>query len=192
MNHFPNRVSLTLIKASCCTIILSSYYFRVFHAGNKCQNTLSVWISMGFTAAEGTHAVTSGKGSLVLDGLLSPAPSKVPRWLQSCRNWAGSIVSVAIIQSAKPLFLFSNSEAWGNLLLLSGLPYWEPRLYYIQISVHSSQGQTMHERLCLARNQGHILVHLNQWYFNLPCTTIIWKAFKNTNCWASATEFLIT
>ena len=59
-------------------------------------------------------------------------------------------------------------------------------------TIFRSQGQTIHGRLCLALNQEHILVHLNQWYFNLPCTTIIWKAFKNTNCWASATEFLIT
>ena len=154
MNHFPYRVSLTLIKASCCTIILSSYYFRVFHPGYKCQNTLSVWISMGFTATEGTHVVTSGKGSLVLDGLPSSALSKVPQWPQSCSYWVGSIVSVAIIQGAKPLFLFSNSESWDNLLLLSRLPFWGLWLYYTQISVRPSQDQTIHRRLCLAWEPG--------------------------------------
>ena len=79
MNRFPYRVSLTLIKAACRTIILSSYYFHVFHAGYKCQNTLSVRISMGFIATEGTHVATSGKGSLVLSGLPSPTLCKVPQ-----------------------------------------------------------------------------------------------------------------
>lgn len=89
--------------------------------------------------------------------LMAFPPRPCSRSLSDCRDvatgWEASL-SVAIIQGAKPLFLFSNSEAWDNLLLLSRLPYWEPWLYYTQISVRPSQDQTIHRRLCLAREPG--------------------------------------
>lgn len=115
MSYFPYRVSLTLIKASCCTIILPSYYFRIFHAGYKCQNTLSLCIFMGFIATERTHAVACGKGNLVLGGLPSPALPTIPRWPQSCGNWGRSIVSVIISQGSEPISPVFQFWVYGQL-----------------------------------------------------------------------------
>lgn len=86
MSYFPYRVSLVLIKASCCTIT-SSIIFVLCHARCKCHNSLSVCVLIGLIATEGTYAMTSGKGHLVLGGLSSPTLPEIPQQPQSYRNW---------------------------------------------------------------------------------------------------------
>ena len=125
MNHFPYRVSLTLIKASCCTIILSSYYFCVFHAGYKCQNTLSVCIAMDLLPLK-EHMqwlLTRGALSSVAFPLL-PCPRSLSDG-RAVETGQGALCLLSQDRVQNPLFLFSNSKVWGTSLLLSGLPYWK-------------------------------------------------------------------